>query len=171
MSYKASLYKSGGFTLLEMMVVLIIAGISFALLLPNLMKSDDDIVKEESMRLQGLLEYAADYAGSSGHWMALNAGKSSYRFLQRNEESGIWQAVATDDVLRERQLPEGMMISAVNSQQKSDNTMVMLSPTGIQSPFQIALVLGQSKLVVTGNLIGKVEVSANLIDGVGLWLG
>jgi type II secretion system protein H len=160
--YKPPMFKSSGFTLLELMVVLIVAGISFALLLPNFMKNEDDQVKEESMRLVALMEYAADYAGTSGQWLALSASTSSYRFMQRDENSGGWQALASDDVLRERQLPEGMTILAINSQQEGTNAMVTLSPTGIQSPFQIELSLGQAKRLVRGNLIGKVEVSTGL---------
>ena len=95
--------KAYGFTLLELMVVMILIGISLSLILPNLIKNDDDVLKEESLRLIALLEYAADTASSRGIWLAWSPTVSGYRFLQHDDDKKIWQPIVTDDVLRERQ--------------------------------------------------------------------
>ena len=152
-----------GFTLLELMVVLIIAGISFGLMMPHLMKNDDDLLKEESMRLVALMEYASDSASSNGRWLAWTPTNSGYRFMQRDEDKGSWQPVIGDDVLRERHLPEGMTTLITNSQQPkmTYNGMIQFSPSGIQSPYQIELAMGNSKRIVSGNLLGKVEIIAS----------
>lgn len=149
-----------GFTLLELMVVLVIVGISLGLVTPNLMKNDDDLLKEESMRLVALMEYATDTASSQGHWLAWSQTVSGYRFLQRDEDKSIWQPITTDEVLRERKLPEGMRIATVNNQQAAviAKSMIALSPSGIQSPFQIELIVGKTRRVVRGNILGKVEM-------------
>lgn len=149
-----------GFTLLELMVVLLIVGISLGLVTPHFMKNDDDVLKEESMRLVALMEYAADSASSRGLWLAWSPTASGYRFLQRDEDKNIWQPITTDEVLRERQLPEGMRLGSASRQQAAAtaNSMIVLSPSGIQSPFRIELAIGKIKRVVSGNLLGKVEV-------------
>jgi len=160
-----------GFTLLEMMVVLVVIAISFALVSPNFIKNDDDLVKEEATRLAALLEYAADSASSQGHWLAFSPTISGYRFLQHDEDKNVWQPIATDEVLRERQLPEGMSIKAANSQQAlgSSLRMIALSPSGIDAPFQIELAAGKAKRLIKGNLLGKVEVlNPNLVEGLAL---
>jgi general secretion pathway protein H len=154
-------YEERGFTLLELMVVLVVFGISLSLVTPHFMKNDDDVLKEESMRLVALMEYAADLAGTEGHWLAWNPTVSGYRFLQRDDDKNVWQPIITDEVLRERQLPEGVHIMSANSQQAIDSsrTMIALSPSGIHAPFRIELAVGKSKRVVRGDLLGKVEVS------------
>lgn len=157
---KQSRHLVAGFTLLELMVVLVIVGISLGLVTPNFMKNDDDMLKEESMRLVALMEYAADTASSQGHWLAWSQTASGYRFLQRDEDKNIWQPITTDEVLRERKLPEGMRIATANNQQAVTNvsSMITLSPSGIQSPFKIELIAGKTRRVVRGNILGKVEM-------------
>lgn len=158
--FQPSKYLASGFTLLELMVVLVIFGISLGLVTPHLMKSDDDVLNEEAMRLVALMEYAADTASSQGHWLAWTPTTSGYRFLQRDEDRRIWQPITTDEVLRERKLPDGMLIPVTNSQQTmvSTNHIIALSPSGIQSPFLIELNIGKARRIIRGNILGKVEI-------------
>jgi general secretion pathway protein H len=143
-----------------MVVVLLIIGISLSLVTPNFMKNDEDVLKEESVRLIALMDYATDAASSQGHWLAWRPTASGYRFLQLDENKNIWQPIATDEVLRERKLPDGMSIAAANNKQVavSINSMVILSPSGIQSPYQIELALAKVRRVIRGNLLGKAEI-------------
>jgi type II secretion system protein H len=142
------------------MVVLVIVGISLGLVIPHFMKNDDDVLKEESARLVALMDYAADSASSRGHWLAWSPTDSGYRFLQRDEDKGIWQPITTDEVLRERHLPEGVHMASTYSQQGTavSHNMIALSPSGIHPPFQIELIAGKAKRIVRGNLLGKVEI-------------
>ena len=148
-----------GFTLLEIMVVLVIIGISLGLVTPRLMKNNDDILKEESMRLSALMEYAADTAASRGAWLAWSPTTQGYRFLQHDDDKNIWQPINTDDVLRERQLAEGMHLKATLQQQSiATNGLIPFAPSGIHAPFQIELTLGEKKRVIQGDLLGKVNI-------------
>lgn len=155
-----SRHLAQGFTLLEMMVVLLVVGISLALVTPNFMKSDNDVLKEESMRLVALMEYASDSASSRGHWLAWSPTESGYRFLERDEDKNVWQPVTTDEVLRERQLPEGMHLGSSSQQQTvvASNTLIALSPSGVNLPYQIVLTMGEEKRVLRGNLLGNLEI-------------
>jgi len=161
-----SMRPACGFTLLEMMVVLLVFGISLGLVTPHFMKNDDEVLKEESMRLVALIEYAADSASSRGQWLAWSPTASGYRFLQRDEDKNVWQPVTTDEVLRERQLPEGMRLGASSQQQVAvtSNALIALSPSGIHAPFQIELRIGKDKRIVRGNLIGQVEMLTSGVD-------
>ena|ERR1039457_11040 len=161
-------HSAPGFTLLEMMVVLLVVGISLALVTPHFMKNDDDVLKEEAMRLVALMEYAADSASSRGHWLAWSPTVSGYRFLERDEDKNVWQPVTTDEILRERQLPEGVRLGPASRQQTAvtSNTLIALSPSGINSPFRIVLTMGETKRIVSGNLLGRVEIlNPDLVGG------
>lgn len=159
--------KANGFTLLELMVVMIVIGISLSLVIPNLMKNDDDVLNEESLRLTSLLEYAADTASSRGVWLGWSPTVSGYRFLQHDEDKDIWQPIVNDDLLRERQLAEGVQLNASTQQQATitTDTLVPFSPSGIYAPVQITLSIGEKKRIVQGNLLGKFEsVNPNSIQ-------
>lgn len=158
-------HKVIGFTLLEVMMVLVVVGISLVLVIPNLMKNDDDLIQEEAVRLKALMEYAADTANSRGLWLAWRQTETGYRFLQHDEEKNIWQPVINDDVLRERQIAEGLHLNAFSQQQAvlTTNTMIPFYPSGIHSPFQIILMMGEKKRILNGNLLGNIEIlSSNL---------
>ena len=162
------LYKrTYGFTLLELMVVMIVIGISLSLIIPNFMKNDEDVLNEESMRLSALLEYAADTANSRGVWLGWRPTETGYLFLQHDDDKDIWQPIVNDDLLRIRQLPAGVQLSAFTQQQSKitvDN-LIPLSPSGIFAPVQITLSIGGKKRIVQGNLLGKFEsVNPNLIQ-------
>ena len=149
-----------GFTLLEIMVVLVIIGIALGFVTPHLMKNDDDVLKEESMRLIALMEYAADTASSRGVWLAWSPTATGYRFLQHDDSKNIWQPIVSDEVLRERQFAEGMQLNASTQQQTTiaTNALLLLSPSGIHAPFQIILTMGEKKSVIQGDLLGKVTI-------------
>ena len=162
------LYKrTYGFTLLELMVVMIVIGISLSLIVPNFMKNDEDVLNEESMRLSALLEYAADTSNSRGVWLGWRPTETGYLFLQHDDDKDIWQPIVNDDLLRIRQLPAGVQLSASTQQQSKitvDN-LIPLSPSGIFAPVQITLSIGGKKRIVQGNLLGKFEsVNPNLIQ-------
>ena len=153
-------HKLLGFTLLEMMVVLVIIGISLGLVAPHLMKNDNDVLEEESMRLTALMEYASDTAISRGIWLAWSPTSQGYRFLQRDNDKNIWQPIVTDDVLQERELAAGVKLNASTQQQTAiaANALLPLSPSGIHAPFQMILTIGEKKRVIQGNLLGKVTI-------------
>ncbi len=150
--------KAYGFTLLELMVVMIVIGISLSLVIPNLMKNDDDVLTEESMRLIALMEYAADSASTRGIWIAWSPTVLGYRFLQFDNDKNIWQPLINDDVLRERELAEGVQLKASMQQQTTvaPDALIPLSPSGVHAPFQMVLSIGEKKRVIQGNLLGKV---------------
>lgn len=151
--------KFAGFTLLEIMVVLVVIGITLGLITPHLLKNDVDTLKEESMRLSALMEYAADIATSRGVWLAWSPTTQGYRFLQHDEDKNIWQPIITDDVLYERKLAEGVHLKIVVQQQKiNTNELITLAPSGIHAPFQMELTLGEKKRVIQGDLLGKVNI-------------
>ncbi|MBL8250690.1 MAG: type II secretion system minor pseudopilin GspH [Candidatus Competibacter sp.] len=99
-----------GFTLLEIMVVLVLVGIlsSFALL--SVGGGPRDQMAEEAQRLTALLELHQQEAALGGELRGVRFARNGYAIL-RQDEKGRWQAPAAAGALVERQLPETMALS------------------------------------------------------------
>jgi general secretion pathway protein H len=90
-----------GFTLLELLVVLVIAGILLGLVAFNAMPGERQALQREAQRIALLLQLARDEAIVRNRPIAFEADDSRYRFLIRDDNK--WQLVSQDDLLRERE--------------------------------------------------------------------
>jgi len=97
--------RSAGFTLLELMVVLVLIGIiiSFAVLSLGGDKISE-LMEQETRRLATLLELAADEAVLRGEELAVNFTDDGYEFLLLQEDAG-WQSSGEDGLLKAYKLP------------------------------------------------------------------
>lgn len=101
--------RQRGFTLIEVMVVVVIVGIMSAVVLMSLnLVGNDRQVRQEARRLASLVELAADEALLQGRELGLEFTTSGYRFVEFDPYGAQWHAVAGDELLRERRLPEGL---------------------------------------------------------------
>src|SRR5476649_2210691 len=91
---------AAGFTLLELLVVLVIVGVVLGTVTLNALPSQKQAMQQEAQRIALLLQLARDEAIVRNRQIAFEAGSESYRFLVRNEKQ--WEVVTQDDLLRER---------------------------------------------------------------------
>ena len=89
-----------GFTLIEVMVVMVIIGIVLGMVSLNAIPSPRQNLEAEAQRLALLLQLARDEAIVRNRLVAFEADSQQYRFLVRNES--VWEPVTRDDLLRER---------------------------------------------------------------------
>jgi len=89
-----------GFTLLELLVVLVIVGILLGAVALNVNPGDRQLLQNEAQRIALLLQLARDEAIVRNRPIAFEADDYRYRFLLRQGEG--WQALAGDALLRER---------------------------------------------------------------------
>lgn len=102
--------RASGFTLLELLVVLIIVSVLFSFLTLSIRtNSPEDLIKQEAHKLNRLLQLALEQAVLRNTEYGLKFSNRGYQFLQLNEE-GFWQAVDADKLLRKRELPFEMEI-------------------------------------------------------------
>ncbi|MGI9235333.1 MAG: type II secretion system minor pseudopilin GspH [Woeseiaceae bacterium] len=101
--------KQLGFTLIEILVVVIIvATVSGIALMSIGLIGDDRELNTERKRLATLLEMAQDEATLQGREFGLELMNSTYRFVEFDPLSLTWNEILGDDLFRLRQLPEGM---------------------------------------------------------------
>lgn len=91
---------SFGFTLLELLVVLMIFGIMLGMVTMKILPSDRQRLEEEARRIATLLQTAREEAIVRNRLVAFEATAERYRFLLR--DNNRWQALPADDLLRER---------------------------------------------------------------------
>lgn len=100
--------SAAGFTLLELLVVLLIVGITLGFMALNL-NPHRQAAAEEGERLGALLTLAKEEAILNGGEWAWEVEPSGYRFLRLDGER--WQAVDGDETFRPRLLPAGLTVS------------------------------------------------------------
>lgn len=109
---------SGGFTLIEVMVVVVIMGILINFAVLSLRGSSPaDQIDKESQRLKSLIEIASEEALLRSSFIGIDITETGYGFLRLEEE--LWQPV-DDTLFRSRELPEEIRISVTSAQPTSD---------------------------------------------------
>lgn len=150
-----------GFTLIEMLVVLLIMGLMVGMVTVAAQPDDKARLRVETDRLSQLLTLAANEARLTGKAMAWTADGPAYRFWQFSEEFG-WLGMVDDQTLRARTLPHGMTISnlLVDNVRMSKQLRVEFNPNGSTSSFTMEMSLGAAHSTMAASPLGDVRVLA-----------
>ncbi len=106
--------RAAGFTLLEILVVVLIIGVVTAgMLLSMSFAGKDTDLETESKRLLSLMDYAREQAELQTRDYGVFFGQHGYEFVVYDVRTGAWRQVAEDDALRERNLPSGLEFKLV----------------------------------------------------------
>ncbi|MDH3343165.1 MAG: type II secretion system minor pseudopilin GspH [Gammaproteobacteria bacterium] len=178
--FNSGLSRANGFTLLELMVVIVIVSILFSFATLTIRRSSpEDLIKEEAHRLQRLIQLALEEAVLKNTEYGLEFKTGSYRFL--NYSDNAWQAISNDKLLRERKLPDEMEIelaieqtdiiigetgdtetetSTEDEETKTRPQVFLLSSEEITPEFSARFTLPgiETSYIVTGHIDGKQEV-------------
>jgi general secretion pathway protein H len=150
---------SRGFTLIEMLVVLMIMGLFVGLVSTITQPDDRAVLQLEAERLSQLLDFAATEARLTGKSIAWTADGSGYRFW-RSGDDGAWSEIRDSELLRERTLPQGMAVSdfRVENMRPQGSMRLEFTPQGSSLAFTISMSLGTARYAVTGSPVGEVRV-------------
>lgn len=100
-----------GFTLIEILVVVVLISIMMGVMLMNFSPGgDEELAQEESLRLQNLLRFAHEQSVIRGEEIGLRVFENAYRFMRLDEETEEWFAIIDDKLLRDRPLPEPLQL-------------------------------------------------------------
>jgi general secretion pathway protein H len=148
-----------GFTLIEVLVVVVIIAVLVSLVAVKLAPDARQSLRDEALRLAALLGHARDEAIVTGAPLAWQGSDAGYRFLRRGPDR-TWQPLDGDPGLRARSLPAGVSLVAIETPataNRGDPTIV-LSPTGVADPFRITLAAGEHRLRVASDGVAAPSV-------------
>ncbi len=103
------LSKARGFTLIEVLVVIVIVATIVSMALLSLgVAGEDEELDTERRRLAALIETVQDEAMLQGREFGIEFTTSAYRFVEFDPLARQWAEVPLDDLYRLRALPEGL---------------------------------------------------------------
>ena len=163
---RGALHAARGFTLLELLVVVLIIGITLGLVVPTLHPDRERRLDEEGRRLVALIRLAGEEAVLQDREFALELAPHGYRFLTLEEDKG-WIPVQ-DPVLRPRQLPEPLRLEVFFAGERFDflaaeeeeNPRLYILSSGEATPLEILLSSEEEthNLRVVVDITGKVRL-------------
>ncbi len=170
--------RDAGFSLIELLVVIVILAIvaAMALLSMGALRSDDP-VETEARRLTALVQLVAEEALIQGRDFGLEFFADGYRFLAWDPDERLWSVVDDEAALRRRTLPDGVRVALavdgrevlIDDEERRRNRradeivpQVAIFSSGELTPFELFLVTGfvADAWMLRGLMRGDLELVA-----------
>ena len=152
--------RAGGFTLVEIMVVMVIIGITLGLVSVNAIPSPRQDLENEAKRLTLLLQLARDEAIVRNRQVAFEANPERYTFQVRTETG--WEAVTQDDLLRERPFKNAPIRLLLDPPAAGVSTGELVRVTfgrePVDKPFVLTLARGDDSVAIRADGVGHFTV-------------
>jgi general secretion pathway protein H len=154
--------RAGGFTLVEILVVLIVIGLAAGLAYAQLESDPRQALQREGRRFAGALEHAALLAQWKNETLGVSASGNVYRFWRLgNEGDGErWIALSDEELLVPRALPSPLTAVARTyaGQPVPTEAVLPLLPSGRNEPYVIALASPQWQLLLAADPLNRVAL-------------
>lgn len=150
--------KVSGFTLVELLVVLVIIGLTLGLATLNAVPSPRQDLQKEAQRLALLLQLARDEAIVRNRLVTFEANQERYRFLVRNENR--WAPVGNDDLLRERSFKNAPLTLLLEPPGTGSGIPLRITfgREPVDKPFVLTLAAGDNRVAIRADGIGHFTV-------------
>jgi general secretion pathway protein H len=150
--------SSRGFTLVELLVVMVIIGITLGLASLNAIPSPRQDLENEAKRIALLLQLARDEAIVRNRLVAFEANGERYRFVVRNDTG--WEPVTRDDLLRERTFRSAPLQLVLQPTTGSDPSTVRITfgREPVDKPFVLTLAAGDNRVAIRADGVGHFTV-------------
>jgi general secretion pathway protein H len=167
---------AAGFTLVELMVVVVIIGVVIAGMVLSIGGPGRDTqLEQERDRLAALIDYVRERAAMQTIEYGLRCETGGYRFVLYDARAAAWREDPLDESLRARTLPAGLEIAlsvedrAIVLPKRTDpkakapvdlTPQVMLYSSGELTSFKLRLARTgtERSALLTGTAAGKLEV-------------
>ena len=145
---------AAGFTLVEILVVVAIAGIVLAVAAVNLFPSDEEVARRETSLLALDIEAARDDAWFGGRPTAVSLAEGRVRVLRLASDRS-WAPIPG----RERRLPDTLQVAslAIDGRQVDAREILVFLPDGMGVPFRVALTVRGLPKAIEGDAAGAVR--------------
>ena len=145
--------KQQGFTLIELMVVLVIIGIASAAISLTIKPDPLHLLRKDAERLSQLLQIAQAEARADGRPISLRADAKGFRFNRRSDDGLGVEAFQGDAQLRPRLWESTPMQLTVEPRQT-----LVLNAEWINPPVRVVLSGGQHRLSLQRDAAGLLRV-------------
>jgi general secretion pathway protein H len=162
--------QSAGFTLLELMVVMVLIGIIFSFAVLSLGGDDvAELMEQETRRLVTLLDMAGEEAVLGGEELAVYFTDEGYEFMVLRGDR--WQPITDDNLLKARTLPAGMQFrleidgeppalgDSDDDEEDALTPQIYILSSGEMTPFSATLESSDSyiRYHLSATILGKLE--------------
>jgi general secretion pathway protein H len=166
--------RSKGFTLVEILVVMLIIAVVISLTVLTVTSTGrDGQLDEESRRIEGLVGLLHERALLEGRDFGLRIEPTAYEFVVYDSRRNLWMMLDQEREFRHRELPKGVsfqlqldsqtvVIQAIDRNLSSGpppNPQIAIAASGEGTPFRLILQRDatQAKAVVDGDALGKIS--------------
>jgi general secretion pathway protein H len=167
--------RSKGFTLVEILVVVVIMAVIISLAVLSMgVTGRDSGLDEETRRIEGLIGLLHERALLEGRDFGLRLEPSAYEFVVYDPYKDRWTSLNQEREYRHRDLPKGLsfqleldsqvvVLKAVDKTFASDQgpppPQVAIAASGEGTPFRLTVTRDQTKAsaTVSGDALGKVS--------------
>ena len=166
--------RSKGFTLVEILIVLLIITVVISLTVLTVNSTGrDSQLDEESRRIEGLVGLLHERALLEGRDFGLRIEPAAYEFVVYDARRDRWLMLDQEREFRHRELPKGVtfqlqldsqtvVIKAIDrnlSSGEPPRPQVAIAASGDGTPFRLILLreATQAKAVVDGDALGKIS--------------
>lgn len=151
--------RSGGFSLIEIMVVVLIIGISASMAVLYIDNSDDRL-KSQAKRLLAMTQLVRDDAIITGHSLAMIVNNRHYYFSQL--EKGKWVQLKRKP-FKKISLSDDISLRFILADKSSNKSNKQLNlfyflPTGETSEFQIWISNKDTEYVLSSTSLGELSL-------------
>lgn len=151
--------KVSGFTLVELLVVLVIIGITLGLATLNAIPSPRQDLQKEAQRIALLLQLARDEAIVRNRLVTFEANADRYHFLVRGDNG--WAPLNNDDLLRERSFKNGpltLMLDPPVNTGPGNPLRITFGREPVDKPFVLTLAAGDNHVAIRADGVGHFTV-------------
>lgn len=150
--------RISGFTLLELLVVLVVVGIMLGMVTMNAMPNKKQILENDVRRVALLLQLAREEAIVRNRPVALEVDSEQFRFYVR--ENSSWQLLTDNDLLRERHFQQAPL--TINMQPSSTQSTlplkIVFGREPVDKPFMLTFTYDDVSVSIQADGLGHFSV-------------
>lgn len=152
--------RAGGFTLIEILVVVAVLAIAAGLAFVSLDGGERGMVARESRRLAGAIEYAAARAQMRSETLGISAQGRRWHFWVKGRDMR-WIPLADDEALAPHTMPAPLTARAVSYAGRAldEEAIVPLRPSGRNEPFAFAMGTSALRAVLASDPLNRVTIT------------